>query len=90
MRSQYEIWHISDRVLCFQGSPELNKTFVKELVINKLYDNGKIDDKLKNTSLEQVEDDLIPNSRHFALKIVKEFLKTPNNHLIKLYENRLK
>mgnify|MGYP000040867499 FL=1 len=43
-RTHNEIWTIADRVLCLQSSPEVNSTFIKELIINKLYDIGKIDD----------------------------------------------
>ena len=88
-RTHNEIWGINDRVLCFQSSPEINKTFVKDLVINKLYDVGKIDDKIKNLSMEQVDDELIPNSRHFILKCIHRFIKTPNEHLVRLAEERL-
>ena len=43
-RCHNEIWTIADRVLCLQSSPELNTTYIKELIINKLYDVGKLDD----------------------------------------------
>lgn len=88
-RCHYELWYIPERVLCIQSSPELNKTFVKELVINKLYDIGKIDDKLKNQSCEQVDDEMIPNSRHFLMKCIFNFTRLPNDHLIELYEERI-
>jgi GMP synthase-like glutamine amidotransferase len=51
-KTQNEIWQIPNRVLCFQSSPEINKTYIKELIINKLYDIGKLDDNQKNQSLE--------------------------------------
>lgn len=54
-----------------------------------MYDVGKIDDKLKNLCLEQVDDEIIPNSRHFIIKCIRSFLKTPNEHLIRLYEDQI-
>ena len=67
-----------------QGSPEINKTYIKELIINKLYDVGKLDDNQKNQSLEQLEDGLVPISRHFLLKCMVYFLKVPNDAMLSL------
>ena len=47
-RAHNEIWTVADRVLCIQSSPELNASYIKELIINKLYDVGKLDDNYKN------------------------------------------
>lgn len=40
MTSHNEMWTIDDRVLCIMSSPEYNTTFIKELIINKLYEAG--------------------------------------------------
>lgn len=88
-RTQNEIWTIKDRVLCFQCSPEINKTYIKELIINKLYDVGKLDDNQKNASIEQLEDMMIPISRHFILKCLEMFLKTPNEEMQKLFKREV-
>ena len=80
---------MKDRVLCFQSSPEINKTYIKELIINKLYDVGKLDDNQKNASIEQLEDMMIPISRHFILKCVEMFLKSPNEYMQRLFRGQV-
>jgi hypothetical protein len=55
--------------------------FIKELIVNKLYDSGKIDDNQKNQMFEKLEDVSIPMSRHFMLKCIHSFIKLPNEHL---------
>lgn len=47
-RAHHEIWMIPDQVLCFQGSPEINVGHMKELIINKSYESGKLLDEQKN------------------------------------------
>lgn len=84
--NQNEIWHISDRVLCIQSNPEINKTYIKELIINKLYDVGKLDDNEKNKALDGLDEVMIPISRHFILKCIFNFMKIPNAHLKRLIE----
>ena len=75
-----------DRVLCIQSNPEINKTYIKELIINKLYDVGKLDDNEKTKALDGLDEMLIPISRHFILKCMFNFLKIPNNHMNKVIE----
>jgi len=88
-KDHQEIWAIGDNVLCFQSSPELNKTFVVDLIINKLYDIGKIDDKMKNQSLEEIDDEVVPMSRHFMMKCIRNYLRTPNIHQIKIQKEKI-
>jgi len=38
--SHTEMWTKQDRVLCMMSSPDYNQTFIKELIINKLYEVG--------------------------------------------------
>ena len=82
--TQNEIWHIEDRVLGIQSNPEINKTYIKELIINKLYDVGKLDDNQKNLALDGLDEVLIPISRHFILKCMFYFIKMPNEYLKKV------
>ena len=77
-RAHHEIWTMSDKVLCFQSSPEINKTYIKDLIITKLYDGGEIDESQKNMSLEQIDDEMIPMSRHFIMKCINSFIRYPN------------
>ena len=83
-RTHNEIWTIGDRVFAMQSSPELNVQYIKDLVIMKLYDIGKLDDTQMNLCLEQLLEEMIPISRHFMLKCIYSFIKTPNNYAIKL------
>jgi len=51
-RTRVEIWTLKDRIFSMQAHPELNSSLIEDLVINKLYDIGKLDDNLKNEALE--------------------------------------
>lgn len=65
------------------SSPDYNQTFIKDLIINKLYEVGQLDENQKNNSYDNVNNhDNISNSRHFIMKVIGEFLKTPNKHMI--------
>ena len=86
-RTHNEIWTISDRVLCMQSSPEVNTTYIKELILKQLYDIGKLDDTQKSQGIEQLNDEMKPMSRHFIVKCMHEFLKTPNIHRLKIYSD---
>ena len=55
-RTENEIWRVEDRVLCVQSHPEFNANYIEELVVNKLYDVGKLDDMQKDDVLEKVND----------------------------------
>lgn len=55
-----------------------------------MYDAGKIDDNQKNQSFELLDDVLIPNSRHFIIKCMVSFLKTPNEHMINLHNEEIR
>lgn len=55
-RTHHEVWIIAEQVLCFQASPEINVPFMKELIINKAYESGKLLDDQKNHALENIED----------------------------------
>ena len=69
-----------------QSSPEVNRTYIKNRIIEKLYDEGKLDDHQKNKSLDELDGEFIPISRHFILKCLNSFLKTPNEELLQIYK----
>ena len=46
-----------------------------------MYDIGKIDDNQKNKFFDQLDDTLIPISRHFMIKCIMNFIKMPNDYL---------
>jgi len=73
-----------------QSSPEVNTTYIKELIINKLYDIGKLDDMQKSMGLDQLVDEMTPISRHFILKCICEYLKQCNKAYQKVYTERKK
>lgn len=85
-RTPNEIWTLQDRVFCTQCSPEWNKNYIKELVINKLLDEGQLDDNRTKTCLELLDEESINLSRHFIMKCMVSFLKTPNRELIEIYQ----
>jgi GMP synthase-like glutamine amidotransferase len=43
-RTPVEIWGVENRILAFQCHPEFNSYYIQELVINKMYDQGRLDD----------------------------------------------
>ena len=43
-KTKNEIWTLGGRVLCIQFHPEFNTYFIEELIINKMYDVGQLDD----------------------------------------------
>lgn len=47
-----------------------------------MYDLGKIDDNQKNKFWDQLDDTLIPTSKHFMMKCILNFIKMPNDHLL--------
>ena len=47
-RTENEIWRIDDRVLCVQSHPEFNANYIEEMIINKMYDTGELDDMKKD------------------------------------------
>ena len=51
-RTKHELWTIGDRILSMQPHPELNSYLLEILIINKLYDLGRLDDNMKNEALE--------------------------------------
>jgi GMP synthase-like glutamine amidotransferase len=55
-----ELWSIEDRVLGCQSSPEFNFTYIRELIINKLYEMGHLDENQKNANLEAIITEKIP------------------------------
>ena len=48
------MWTKQDRVLCMMSSPDYNQTFIKELIINKLYEVGQLDENQKNNSYDNI------------------------------------
>ena len=55
-RTDHEIWKMDDRVLCIQSHPEFNASYIEELVINKMYEEGKLNDMQKDEVNEKVND----------------------------------
>ena len=72
-----EIWSLGDRLFAMQCHPELTSFTIEELIINKLYDLGRLDDNLKQEALELVYDPEKPLARNMMLKIIYAFLKPP-------------
>jgi len=73
-RTDNEIWHINERVLCIQSHPEFNVHYIKELIVNKMYDTGKLDDVQKNECLEKIRNVTLSLSRNTMNKFLYQFL----------------
>ena len=55
-RTENEIWRIDNRVLAVQTHPEFNANYIEELIVNKMYDAGRMNDMQKDEVLERVND----------------------------------
>lgn len=73
---QQIIWTLkgSNRVLGLQIPPSFNINIMHELIINKLYENGKIDDPLKTRFTDDIYDTERPLMQHVLLKIITAFM----------------
>ena len=88
-RTHHEIWTMTDQVLCFQSSPEVNIAYIKELIINKSYENGQILDDQKNQCLHSIEEQEPHLLRHLIMKCITNFLKMANEPMITMMKNKL-
>ena len=73
-KTKNEIWTLDDRVLCMQFHPEFNSYFIEELIINKMYDVGQLDDTQMTESLERTKDPQLPLTRNIINRIAFNFL----------------
>lgn len=70
------IWTSKDhRVLGLHAHASFSTNFMHELVVVKLYENGKIDDAIKSRFIEDIYDTDRPIMRHTLLKIMDNFLR---------------
>ena len=58
-----------------QAHPELTSQVIDDLIINKLYDLGRLDDTQKAEALENVYDPSKPLNSNAMLKIIYNFIK---------------
>ena len=63
-KTKNEIWTMDNRVLCMQFHPEFNSFFIEELIINKMYDVGQLDDMQKNEAVDKTKDYRLPYTRN--------------------------
>ena len=47
-RTENEIWKLGDRVLAIQSHPEFSAELIETLIINRIYDDGGINDMQKD------------------------------------------
>ena len=57
-----------------QFHPEFNSYFIEELIINKMYDVGQLDDTQMTEALENTKDPQIPLTRNIINRIAFNFL----------------
>jgi len=70
------VWTLKDtnRILAIQAHPSFNTNIMHELIVNKLYENGKIDDPLKIKFIEDIYDSQRPIMHNTLLRVVRTFL----------------
>jgi hypothetical protein len=54
--------------------PTLNTNMMHELVVAKLYENGRIDDSIKTRFIDDIYDIEKPITRHTMLRVIDQFL----------------
>jgi hypothetical protein len=70
------IWTTKDeRVLGLHPHSHFNTNIMHELVITKLYENGKIDDAIRARFIEDIYDVEKPLMRNTLLRIEEAFLR---------------
>ena len=70
------IWTTKDeRVLGLHPQSHFNTNIMHELVITKLYENGKIDDAIRSRFIEDIYDVEKPLMRNTLLRIEEAFLR---------------
>lgn len=70
------IWTTKDeRVLGLHFQSAFNTNIMHELIVTKLYENGKIDDAIKARFIEDIYDVSKPLMRHTMQKIEEAFLR---------------
>ena len=72
---QSVIWTMDcGRVMGFQMMLTFNANIMHELIVMKLYENGKIDDPIKQRFIDEIYDTDKPIMRHTLMKVVQCFL----------------
>lgn len=72
---QSVIWTTEDgRVMGLHMLLTFNANIMHELIVMKLYENGKIDDPIKQRFIEEIYDTERPIMRHSLIKVVLCFL----------------
>lgn len=79
-RTENEIWMIGERVLAIQSHPEFNASYIEELIINKMYDVGKLDDMQKDEVLQKLYDNDHYLTRNILSLFIFNFIYQDNSH----------
>jgi GMP synthase-like glutamine amidotransferase len=75
-RTSVEMWGVEGRIFAIQAHPEFNGNYIQELIINKMYENGRLTEQQKNECQEWIHDPSKPLHRNILLKIIYSFLKS--------------
>lgn len=76
---QTMIWTSDDnRIMGLHVHAKFNTNIMHDLIIVKLYENGKIDDVIKARLIEDIYDQERPLMRHTLLKVIHSFLQPYN------------
>lgn len=73
-RTPHEIWTIGSRVLCIQAHPEFNAALIEAVIVNKMYDNGKLDDVQKHDCVARLHATTLVSTRNTMNSFVFNFL----------------
>ena len=73
-RTENEIWRIDNRVLAVQSHPEFNSHYIEELIVNKMYDAGRMNDMQKDEVLDRVNDNDLYLTRNVLNLFIYRFI----------------
>ena len=77
VRTEHPIfWSLksNSRILGIHAHPSFNTNIMHELIVNKLYENGKIDDPIKIKFMEDIYDSERPVMPNTMLKVIRSFI----------------
>ena len=57
-----------------QFHPEFNSFFIEELIINKMYDVGQLDDMQKNEAIDRIKNYNLPFTRNLINQVIFNFI----------------
>ena len=75
-RTENEIWHVPDRVFAVQCHPEYSNSYMEEMILNKLYEDGLLNDMTRDEVMERINDSELSLTRSVLNLVIFAFIYT--------------